>query len=212
MKKTAAHILDTARKLFNEQGTDATSTHDIARAAGISQGNLTYHFRKKGDLIEALYFQLMDKLNALFAQLDPTRLGLPLLYELQVHQADIQGHYRFLFLHMGSLKRQHPVIDQHFKQLLISRGQGFQQLVMGLQYLGIFRTDFPPSTWENLYQHFLVIGNFWTNAAEVLPPPDRHPHEHYAWLTLSLFYPYLTEKGMEEWEKLEQDRNKEIRE
>ena len=47
-------ILDAALELFNRNGYAATSQAEIAGAAGIRQGNLTYHFPAKLDVVEAL--------------------------------------------------------------------------------------------------------------------------------------------------------------
>ena len=56
--KTRDKIIDTAIKLFNEQGTRAVSTNHIATAIGISPGNLYYHFRNKEDIIRAIFEQM----------------------------------------------------------------------------------------------------------------------------------------------------------
>lgn len=47
-------IMDTARRLFSERGFQNTSMRDIAAALQISVGNLTYHYKKKEDLIETI--------------------------------------------------------------------------------------------------------------------------------------------------------------
>lgn len=47
---TPDRILETARRLFNSRGYAATSLAEIAAEAGISQGNLSYHFPSKKDL------------------------------------------------------------------------------------------------------------------------------------------------------------------
>ena len=47
-------ILQTAKLLFNQQGYEAVSMRDIARAVGISVGNLTYHFPRKADILLTL--------------------------------------------------------------------------------------------------------------------------------------------------------------
>ena len=52
--KTPDRILDVSRQLFNEKGFAATTTTEIAAAVGIAQGNLTYHFSTKLDLVRAL--------------------------------------------------------------------------------------------------------------------------------------------------------------
>ena len=56
--KTSDKIIETAIRLFNEQGTKAVSTNHIAAATGISPGNLYYHFRNKEDIIRAIFEQM----------------------------------------------------------------------------------------------------------------------------------------------------------
>ncbi|ALC16296.1 transcriptional regulator, TetR family [Desulfuromonas soudanensis] len=56
--KTKDKIIETARLLFNEKGTRHVTTNHIAEAAGISPGNLYYHFRNKEDIIRALFERL----------------------------------------------------------------------------------------------------------------------------------------------------------
>jgi len=56
--KTRDRIIETALSLFNEQGTRTVTTNHIARACGISPGNLYYHFRNKEDIIRALFEQM----------------------------------------------------------------------------------------------------------------------------------------------------------
>ena len=59
-KDVKTDILETARKLFNEQGYNGVSMRDIAGALGISVGNLTYYFKRKEDLLEAVALRQLE--------------------------------------------------------------------------------------------------------------------------------------------------------
>lgn len=54
-EQTRALILDTALRLFEEQGYDRTTMRAIAAEAGVSVGNAYYYFDSKEHLIHAFY-------------------------------------------------------------------------------------------------------------------------------------------------------------
>jgi AcrR family transcriptional regulator len=64
-------ILRAALELFTEKGIHATTTKDIARRAGVSEGALYRHFQSKQELAEDLY---ITHLSYFTAQLDKSVL------------------------------------------------------------------------------------------------------------------------------------------
>lgn len=56
-KEIKQEILSTAKTLFNEYGYNQVSMRTIADRLGISVGNLTYHYKKKEDLVEAVVLE-----------------------------------------------------------------------------------------------------------------------------------------------------------
>lgn len=56
-KDLRLEILATARTLFNERGYNGVSLRDIANQLHISVGNLTYHYRTKKELVEAVVLE-----------------------------------------------------------------------------------------------------------------------------------------------------------
>ena len=50
---TKEKIIETGRTLFNELGFGAPTLYQVAQAAGISRGNLTYYFKDKEVLIRS---------------------------------------------------------------------------------------------------------------------------------------------------------------
>ncbi|MFT4104131.1 MAG: helix-turn-helix domain-containing protein [Lacrimispora sp.] len=60
-KTTYEAIITAARKLFIENGYDNVSMRDVAAELSISVGNLTYHFKKKEDLLEAVVMDFSSR-------------------------------------------------------------------------------------------------------------------------------------------------------
>ncbi len=59
----SARLVEASGPLFAEQGFDAVSTREIARAAGVNLSAITYHFGGKERLYEAVIQRLIDDLE-----------------------------------------------------------------------------------------------------------------------------------------------------
>lgn len=57
-QQTRALVLETALRLFREQGYDRTTMRAIAKEAGISVGNAYYYFASKEELIQGFYDEM----------------------------------------------------------------------------------------------------------------------------------------------------------
>lgn len=61
--QTRSDILRAARTLFSAQGFAATTTGEIAEAAGVTVGALFHHFKDKADLFRAVFEELEGELD-----------------------------------------------------------------------------------------------------------------------------------------------------
>ena len=87
-------ILNAALELFNETNTQSATTNHIAKAMGISPGNLHYHYKNREEIIRLLYKQLVDEMSLSVEALPRT------LQELLEHEKvliQVQWKYRFFF-------------------------------------------------------------------------------------------------------------------
>jgi AcrR family transcriptional regulator len=60
-EQTRRLIVDTAVRLFREQGYDRTTMRAIAQAAGLSVGNAYYYFPSKDHLVQEFYRRIQDE-------------------------------------------------------------------------------------------------------------------------------------------------------
>lgn len=61
-------ILSAARRLFAERGFDGCNVSDIAKQAGMSQGNIYWHFASKDELFRAVLVEGFQAIGATMAQ------------------------------------------------------------------------------------------------------------------------------------------------
>ena len=63
-EQTKQLIVDTAVRLFREQGYEKTTMRSIAQAAGVSVGNAYYYFASKDHLVQEFYRQIQEQHTA----------------------------------------------------------------------------------------------------------------------------------------------------
>jgi AcrR family transcriptional regulator len=127
--KNRQRIIEAALSQFNEKGTSAVSTNHIADAAGISPGNLYYHFRDKGDIIRVLFEQLFDAWDRAFqlpTDRPPTLSDLDVMITLNYQ---IIWEYRFAYRELAALLRSDPLLRNRYLEVRQRGYQGFTALV-----------------------------------------------------------------------------------
>ncbi len=63
MSETKEKLLDTAERLFSEQGYDATSLRQIIAEAGVNLAAIHYHFGSKQELLDELIMRKAEPVN-----------------------------------------------------------------------------------------------------------------------------------------------------
>ena len=164
---TREKILDTALTLFNNEGTAAVSTNHIAEAAGISPGNLYYHFKNKEEIIRELFERLFAANDAAFKLPADT---LPTLADLQAMvktNYKILWQYRFAHRELTALLRADAELRSRFLTIRKRGFEGFHQLFHAFAQAGVFRTSMKPEVIQNLAEICWLITEFWLNSLEV---------------------------------------------
>lgn len=203
MSKTKNRILDTALRLFNEKGLSQVTLRTIASEMGISQGNLNYHYKKREDIIVALYFQLIEKIDARMEQSKSEKVDLSVLLDTSELIMTSLFQYRFILLDFVQVMRENEVIKKHFLELSNRRKDEFLFLFNALEKDGVMRKEQYKNEFLFLYQRIKIMGDFWISSAEVTY--DRLTIDvlkEYAEVISLEMYPYLTEKGQKQLKDL----------
>jgi AcrR family transcriptional regulator len=164
---TKSAILDAALELFNAQGTGEVTTNHIARAAGISPGNLYYHYRNKAEIIRALFERLFNTWDVIFA-LDEARL--PSLDDLErLVRANFMTlwEYRFAYRELVALLRQDEALKLRFIEVRERGFQGFSELFQVFKAAGVLPASVDDSCVEDIAELCWLISEFWLPYLEV---------------------------------------------
>ena len=200
MPSTKEKILDTALQLFNENGLAQVSQRTISEKMGISPGNLTYHFKKREDIIEGLYFQLVDTLNQELKVSTEGDFTIKMLNEVLQFTLRNLYNYRFFMIDFVQIMRGNEKIKLHFSELSKFRKQQFLMVVYNLIQSGRMRQPELHEEYENLYDRFQIFGDFWVASTVVRNQKlSEVDVSTYSNILLQSLYPYLTPKGKNEF-------------
>ena len=128
MKKTKEIILDTSLELLNLLGLSKVTLRTIANKMEISQGNLNYHFKKREDIIEALYFQLVNNIDNSMSGFQESKNSFQLLVYISQTIMSNFFEYRFFLLDFVQIMRENEKVKAHYSELSTHREQQFLML------------------------------------------------------------------------------------
>ncbi|GAB4510862.1 MAG: TetR/AcrR family transcriptional regulator [Anaerolineae bacterium] len=187
--KTKDRILDAALRLFNTQGTSAVSTNHIAEAAGISPGNLYYHYANKEEIIRALFERQFAVTESAF-----TLTETPTLADAQAlvrTNFEILETYRFIYRELVALLRQDPALHAQYMNVRARGYTGFREIIAALSQSSVMR-DLDDDTITQLADLCWLISEFWLSSLEISgQQADAAAMQRGVDLMMRILSPYL---------------------
>ncbi len=162
-----ALILDTALALFNDSGTAPISTNHIAAAAGISPGNLYYHFRNKQQILQALFERLFDTYERVFVLPRDRPPTLADLRDLVRVNFEVLWDYRFAYRELPALLRRDEVLRERWLDVRRRGYVGFRDLVGAFVAAGVVAALADAAAVDRLADVCWLISEFWLPSLEV---------------------------------------------
>ena len=203
MKKTQEKILKNAIQLFNKKGVSNVRLQDIAKKAGISAGNLSYHYKLKKDLIEGV----LDYMTESFRDMSSQNMAYVEKNDYTAvtkNYIGFQISHRFFYRDILEICNFVPAGKELFEKQM---EQVINFTINGM-YLAIGKGFVKPEPHEGHYHFFAknmwAILNSWLVEREVLGEEKVSMHQ----VMLAIWeahYPYFTEKGRKEFHRLKKE-------
>lgn len=190
-ESTKERILKTAISLFNEKGFEAVSMRDIADALDISPGNLTYHYKKKLDILDEIIYQLRNEHEEMKYHAE---MSLAEFHQKLSQIALQQKKYVFFYRNIVELRNNYTNVDllqddykKEFLNLLRSTFVHFQSC-------GLMKLDYFKNNYADLAYAVLTIATFGTQI------DYNYDLKKAIWAVL---LPNLTDEGRAQYRNLE---------
>jgi AcrR family transcriptional regulator len=192
---TRTRILDTAEALFEKDGLHRVGVREVARAVGMSSGNLAYHFRTKDRLVAAVVVRAHERNQAELFTYVPSDFSLVTLYQTAL--AAMRRTHRYLLLGYGDAVAASPELRQVETKLWENRRRRYDHMVSALVANGLIDRDAIAPHQSNVYEAGEMISSGWLRASRMGrgPADEEEAIAHYAKLGCWLLGPYVTARG-----------------
>jgi AcrR family transcriptional regulator len=196
---TKQRIIEAAISLFNTNGIANVRLIQIADEAGISVGNLAYHYKNKDAIVEAVYSQLIEEFAGVLSEYLTESSLLDFDKQISSYYSFF-NHNRFYLFNIFEIERSYPAIHGRWQRNI---SKMIMQLRKRLDYLvdsGSLEKESNEGDFDLFAQLIWITITFWI-PQQVIRGKTHH-HDMYRKAVWALIIPQLTPKGKEEYKLL----------
>ncbi|MEM9936349.1 MAG: TetR/AcrR family transcriptional regulator, partial [Bacteroidota bacterium] len=176
------------------EGYGAVNLFELAKSMGMSRGNMTYHFKDKETLLNALAEELWEKLEDInHSQQIPSFKNLH--HDAQLYY-QLQRAYSFIFQDQQVLK--HPCVAPTMKHLAEKTIRDIEVAIAFSIEVGNMKPEAVAGTYKHLALTSWILMFFWSPQQKVRGETSSQDGEKVIW---SLLFPHLTPKGLTAFQK-----------
>lgn len=188
-------IVSVAIELFNEKGYGNVSMRNISGALGISVGNLTYHFQKKQDILQAI-MQRNFRVTAMREEVGNLADFHRLLDRMLVSLSDNAFYFRDPSLYSLNDGGQRDVEELY---------RLMNEALTGLRRRGLLTEQLTDERREGLVRILMLSHLAWIQQSAGFQPVAGMTKKEFLEAHWFLLEPYLTERGWEEYRRLREE-------
>lgn len=195
-------VIEKAIELFNRDRSTNVSTNMIAAEAGISPGNLYYHFKNKEEIIRIIYDKLVESMDPIFY--DPefalSETGIVNFFQrLNIRLYE----FRFFYLEISVLLRNDPQLKVYYVERAMRLMERLEEVFVSWVKLGIMKPIPTERERRILARNVWTLGQLWITYTDILADQISLEQVYEGiWHFHSIIRPYFTAKSNRKIEKL----------
>ena len=190
-KNTRNKIIEFATQYFNKEGFGAISLHELAKKLEMSRGNLTYHFKDKDALLEAIVEEMWEKLEAETTKSRQLPSFKNLHNTARVYYR-IHREYAFIFLDQNVLN--HPSIKPKLQEVTRQAIEDNKAAIAFAIKIGNMKPEPVSGIYYNIALITWILSFYWRSQQVIRGEKTKEDSEKIIW---SLLVPHFTEKGIQ---------------
>ncbi|NRD23636.1 TetR/AcrR family transcriptional regulator [Winogradskyella litoriviva] len=191
-----------AISLFNTLGFSVVSMKQIADKLGISAGNLRYHYLNKEALLKVIYTEMYDE-TLDYILPENTYITLFHFEEMMQKFDNLQQRYAFFFKDIVHISTVYPSISKQYEASNLVRFKDARKLIDYYVESGRMVPETQTIDYDQVIYTIWMISTFWQAQKQTMKTEqyevNKRPCIEIQW---NLLLPYLTEKGMSEYQEL----------
>ena len=196
---TKTKIKNSAIHLFNTQETLSVTTNHIAKEAGISPGNLYYHYKNKEEIVTDLYLDLSKRFEEInsFENILLSSNPIKVLDDTFELMGEIFYEYRFLLRDSMVLIALYPSFKENFVRNQEKRIKQIESLLQFLLKENIIQYEKNINLVRRAKMHWFITA-YWQSFASSTGNVSKESIKEAKEIFFEfMIYPFLTQKGKE---------------
>ena len=194
-------ILNKALELYNKDGIEYVGVRPLAASMGLKQGNITYYFPMKEDVVDAIWLEFEAAITPIWQVRED--ITLKDFFEILEKNCVIQYKYRCLSKSLVHLITQYTKVSEKIRKEERRKKLVIQKWLNGMVEKKLLK-ELSEGEVNLLLTEIDFILNFWIIEASISHPnlSEKRLIKHYMGLVMLKLKMYSTKKGGEELEVL----------
>lgn len=197
---TKQKIIDAARKLFNRDGLMNVRLQHIADEAFMSIGNMTYHFRNKDLIVNAIWNQLRHEQEILLSEFRVVPLFEDVERQIRSTFA-LQQAYSFFYVDTLEIIRTFSDIRDSHRMHQSWQVSQVEMMIFFNVSRGVFLNEPETHFYRRLARQYWMSSDLWLTYQQILGETVTD-YEAFRQAMWSNWQPIFTERGWQEFRQL----------